>query len=82
MLSGVICDGGERIEIDAVAILVPLLGAVLGSIWTDYTIRVPPNKVYASVFTYNGRQKPLNRLLALFSSVLWIVFSIGLAHVL
>jgi hypothetical protein len=60
-------------------ITVPLCAVVASSIsmlWTWYSIRIPPNAPWASVFSYSGRNRARNVACAVaIQAVYWAVFA-------
>jgi len=63
------CDGqGAAVLIFYVPFLFAV-GGLVGTLWTWFTVRLPADNVYASVFTYRGPHRWLNRVLGVIMSI-------------
>lgn len=63
------CDGQGAIALIYYVPLMFAVGALIGTLWTRFTVRLPATTVYASVFTYCGAHPWANRALAAILSV-------------
>ncbi len=63
------CDGQGAIMLIFYVPFMFAVGALIGTLWTRFTVRLPVTTVYASVFTYRGPHSWVNRALAAILSI-------------
>jgi hypothetical protein len=68
------CDGQGAIALIYCVPFMFVVGGLIGTLWTRFTVRLPATNVYASVFTYRGPHPWVNRALAAVLSIgPWVV---------
>ena len=63
------CDGQGAIMLIIYVPMMFAIGGLIGTLWTWFTVRLPANNVYASVFLYRGPHPWVNRALAAILSI-------------
>jgi len=67
-------DGQAGMVLILTVPLFSVLGSVIAMLWTWITLRVPVKRIYASIFTYSGPRRNLNRGIGLaFVLCIWML---------
>ena len=67
-------DGQTGMVLILTVPLFSVLGSIIALFWTWITLRVPGERVYASIFAYSGPRRSLNRVIGLvFVLCIWML---------
>ncbi|MDR3741531.1 MAG: hypothetical protein P4L40_21140 [Terracidiphilus sp.] len=70
------CDGQGSLILVFTIPLCAVLGSSLSTIWTWYSLRIPAERAYGSVFRYRGVKRALNVAVAIaIQAVYWSLFA-------
>ena len=75
---GSYCDGQGPMVLILTVPLCAILGSCASIFWTWYSLRIPANNPWASVFSYCGSNRTLNVGFAVaFQTVYWAIFALA-----